>query len=48
MTDDRKMDEVFEKARDLAAASGRPPQRMKVQSGDVVVEPVVEGPWYSM
>jgi acetyl-CoA carboxylase biotin carboxyl carrier protein len=35
------MDEVFEKARDLAGASGaagRPPRRMKVQSGDVVVE----------
>lgn len=41
MTDETRMDEVFEKARDLAdaaGAAGRPPRRMKVQSGDVVVE----------
>lgn len=41
MTEDARMNEVFEKARDLAGAAGaadRPPRRMKVQSGDVVVE----------
>jgi acetyl-CoA carboxylase biotin carboxyl carrier protein len=38
VTDETRMDEVFEKARDLAGAAGRPPRRMKVQSGDTVVE----------
>jgi acetyl-CoA carboxylase biotin carboxyl carrier protein len=41
VTDETRMDEVFAKAQDLAGsagAAGRPPRRMKVQSGDVVVE----------
>jgi len=38
MTEEQSVDEIFAKARDLAGAAGRPPRRMKVQSGDVVVE----------